>query len=389
MKGLEKLLENYWISKEEDKDLYYGIRDSLPEYKSFLNEKLGYHVLVNPNLIKLEKLPGKAEAWMGIQEFESAMEYAFLCLLLMFLEDKGKEEQFVLSGITEFIQGNYPGEEKVDWTLFRHRKSLIKTLRFASHIGLLKVNDGDEQSFASDESSEVLYESTGHSRYFVRNFSVNILGYTSFRDMEKEEQVEIDRERGLLRRQRVYRRLLMSPVVYNEGPEDSDYAYIKNFRSIIENDFEKYLALPLHIHRNGACLVLPENHPFKDVFPENKSISDIVLQMNHLIRDSILKETIKLERDDSATISTVAFEFMVKKVRLENNMGWSKEYREMFIERLVEDILRYMEGFHMVEALNNGKEIRIMPLAGKIVGSYPEDFTEKRESLQEVAITVE
>ena len=59
------------------------------------------------------------------------MEYAFLCILLMFLEDKGREEQFVLSQITEFIQGNYIGEEKIDWTLYRHRKDLIKVLRFA------------------------------------------------------------------------------------------------------------------------------------------------------------------------------------------------------------------------------------------------------------------
>ena len=116
MKDLEKLLENYWIIKDDDKDLYYSVKDSLPEYKNFLNEKLGYHVIINPNLIKLEKLPGISEPWMGIQEFESTMEYAFLCLLLMFLEDMEREEQFVLSNITEFIQGNFSKDEKVDWT---------------------------------------------------------------------------------------------------------------------------------------------------------------------------------------------------------------------------------------------------------------------------------
>jgi len=386
MKELEILLENYWISKEEDKELYYRIKDSIPEFKQFLNDKLGYHILVNPNLIKLEKLPGKAEAWMGIQEFESTMEYAFLCMILMFLEDKGKEEQFVLSNITEFIQGHYMGEEKVDWTLFRHRKALIRTLRFATSIRILKVDDGDEQGFVSDESTEILYESTGLSRYFVRNFSVNILGYTSYEDLEDEDLIETDKDRGILRRHRIYRRLLMSPIIYNEGSEDSDYAYIKNFRSVIENDIEKYLELPIHIHRNGTCIILPESHTFKDVFPENKTISEIVLQMNMLIRESVKEEVLELDKDDTVTISTAAFESMIKDLKLQSSMGWSKEYREMSLDRLFEDVLNYMHGFNMIEIINKGKEIRIMPLVGKIVGSYPEDFKEKVEIQQEVAV---
>ncbi|TDT57247.1 TIGR02678 family protein [Fonticella tunisiensis] len=386
MRELEILLENYWISKDDDKELYYRVKDSLPEYKSFLNEKLGYHVIVNPYLIKLEKIPGKAEEWMGIQEFESTMEYAFLCLLLMFLEDRGREEQFVLSSVTEFIQANYPGDERVDWTLFRHRKCLVKVLRFAAKIGIIKVDDGDDSGFANDQSLEVLYESTGLSRYFVRNFAVNILNYNSYRDIEKEELAEIDRERGTIRRQRVYRRLIMSPVVYNEGPEDPDYAYIKNFRSVIENDLEKYLGLSLHVHRNGAMVLLPESHSFKDTFPENRAISEIVLQMNYLIRSLIENGELKPEKDDTITISGAAFDSMVKSLRDENSPGWSKEYREMSLDRLIDEIRNYMRGFNMIEEINGGREIKIMPLAGKIVGRYPDDFKAGLEINREVAV---
>lgn len=386
MKNLEKLLENYWILKDRDKELYYTIKDSIPEFKNFLNEKLGYHIIVNPNLIKLEKLPGKAESWMGIQDFDTNMEYVFLCLVLMFLEDKEREEQFILSSITEFIQGNFPKteSEKIDWTLFKHRRSLIKTLRFATNIGLIRLNDGDEQNFASDENVEVLYENTGISRYFVRNFTTNILDYNSYIDIEKEELDEIDIDKGILRRQRVYRRLLMSPVIYNEGADDSDYAYIKNFRNVLENDFDKYLNIPLHVHRNGACLVLPENHSFKDIFPNNKTISDIVLQLNLLIRDLIECGTIHLSKDDTATISAVAFEGKVRKLRDDNYTGWSKEYRQMSLDGLINNILSYMEGFNMLQVINRGKEIKIMPLVGKVVGSYSDDFKEKIEANKEV-----
>lgn len=389
MKELEILLENYWIIKDEDKELYYRIKDSLPGFKSFLTEKLGYHIIVNPYVIKLEKLPGVSEEWMGIEGFESPMEYVFLCLLLMFLEDRGRDEQFVLSSITEFIQGNYPGEEKVDWTLFRHRRCLIKVLRFAADIGMIKVDDGDDSKFTSDESSEVLYESTGLSRYFVRNFSINILNCSSYRDIENEDLVDIDRDRGIVRRQRVYRRLVMSPVIYNTGAEDMDYAYIKNFKGMLENDMEKYLEVPLHVHRNGALLLIPEKSGFKGCFPQNKTISDIVLQMNCLIRELVKKNTVALQRDDTAILSMAYFESLINRVRDENRDGWSKEYREMGLESLNSEIISYMKCFNMIEVINEGREIKIMPLCGKIAGCYPKDFIEAIRDKKEAAADAE
>lgn len=375
MKELDILLEKYWIIKDEDKELYYRIKDSLPNIKSFITEKLGYHIIVNPYVIKLEKLPGVCEEWMGIEEFESNMEYAFLCLILMFLEDKGRDEQFVLSSITEFIQGNYAGDEKVDWTLFRHRRCLIKVLRFASDIGMIKVDDGDDSKFASDEKSEVLYESTGLSRYFVRNFTTNILNYSSYKDIENEDLVDIDRDRGIIRRQRVYRRLVMSPVVYNEGAEDMDYAYIKNFRGMLENDMEKYLETPLHVHRNGALLLISQKAGLKGCFPQNNTISDIVLQMNYKIIDLIKKNAIAVQKDDTAIVSMVYFESIINSVRDEFRDGWSKEYREMALDGLIKQVIMYMKNFSMIEVINEGREVRIMPICGKIAGSYPKDFT--------------
>lgn len=376
MKELEVLLENYWISKDRDKELYYSVKDSIPNFKSFLSEKLGFAVMVNPNVIKLEKLPGKAEAWMGIKEFESLMEYAFLCILLMFLEDKGREEQFVLSGVTEFIQGNYMGEEKVDWTLYRHRRCLIKVLRFAVDTGMIKVDDGDEQSFATSMETEVLYESTGLSRYFVRNFTTSILNYTSYRDIESEEWGEADTDRGIIRRHRVYRRLVMSPVVYNEGSEDADYDYIKKQRGMIANDLENYLEYDLHVHRNGALVVLGQEKNLKDTFPGARAISDVVLLFNSIITDMIKEHRLQLKADDTVIISRVHFDNMVEELKRGYSYGWSKEYREMSLGSLSEEIIDYMKDFNMLELLKEGKEIRILPIVGKVVGTYPHDFEE-------------
>ena len=87
---------------------------------------------------------------LGILEFTSKLEYIFFCLVLMFLEDKEAEEQFVLSELTEYIQGQYR-EEQVDWTVYRYRRHLIKVMKYCVACGILNVNDGSEEGFARDE----------------------------------------------------------------------------------------------------------------------------------------------------------------------------------------------------------------------------------------------
>ena len=72
-------------------------------------------------MIKVEKLPAAAENWMGISEFCDPIEYVFFCLVLMFLEDKEAEDQFVLSELTEYVQSQYR-EEQIDWTIYRYRR---------------------------------------------------------------------------------------------------------------------------------------------------------------------------------------------------------------------------------------------------------------------------
>jgi len=379
MKELDILLENCWILKDEDKELYYRIRDSIGKIRPFLMEKLGYQIVITPRLIKLEKLPGKPESWMGIEVFEDKMEYSFLCLLLMFLEDRGKEEQFLLSEVTEFIEGTFPGNEKVDWTLYRHRRYLIKVLRFALDMGMIRVNDGDEQSFANTQDTEVLYENTGVSKYFVRNFTGNILGYDCIEDIETDEWIDMDKDKGRIRRNRVYRRIIMSPAVYNEGVEDADYSYIKNYRNMIQSDVEKYLESEIHVHKNGAFLVLNTDRHYKRAFPENRAISDVVLQMNKLIVEKIKEGTLNKGEDDIIIISMQSFENLVKELRVKNAVGWSKEYREMKFNKLCHEILKYMKYYSMVEISDNDNEIKIMPLVGKIAGKYPEDFINASE----------
>ena len=54
---------------------------------------------------------------MGIREFASQEEYAFFCVLLMFLEDREPDEQFILSQLTDYVAANLPGGAP-DWTSY-------------------------------------------------------------------------------------------------------------------------------------------------------------------------------------------------------------------------------------------------------------------------------
>ncbi|SHH82659.1 TIGR02678 family protein [Caloranaerobacter azorensis DSM 13643] len=379
MNELRELLYEYWILKDRDKEKYYKIRDSISKFRSFISDKLGYQIILTSDLIKLEKLPGKAEPWMGIYAFDDKLEYAFLCLLLMFLEDKEKEEQFLLSQLTEFIQGTFPGDEKIEWTLYSHRRHLIKVLKFAIDIGFIKVNDGDEERFYTDQSTEVLYENTGTSKYFMRNFSGNILKYSTLEDLERDEWLDMDTDRGRIRRNRVYRRIIMSPAVYRHGEDDQDYLYIKNYRNMIQADLEKYLQVDLHVHRNGTFLVLDEEKRYKNSFPENRAISDIVLQVNKIIVNKVRNKELSRNAEDIIIVHKTVFDNIIEEVKEKYSIGWSKEYREMKLEKLSKEVINYMKNFSMLRVDEDNNEIIILPLVGKIVGDYPKDFNNKEK----------
>lgn len=44
------------------------------------------------------------------------------------------------------------------------------------NCGILNLNDGSEENFARDDTSEVLYENTGVSRYFMKKFHTGYYG---------------------------------------------------------------------------------------------------------------------------------------------------------------------------------------------------------------------
>ena len=379
MTTFEKLLENYWFVKELNQDNYNMVKQDLTtETQDFIKNKLGYKLIVNPYLIKLEKITGKPQSFMGIQSFDTKLEYIFLCLILIYLEERTKGEQFILSGLIDYIQNiileiNLE-DIKIDFTIYSQRKSMVKVLKFIKEIGFIKIYDGDENKFAENIENDVLYEVTGISKYFMRNFATNIADCENFNDIFKNEQLGLEQDKGKERKQRVYRRLFTENVVYKENQEDQDYNYIRNYRNAINQDVDKMLQSTLEVHKNGAYILLVDDKNFKNVFPANNGISDVTLFINTLISERVKKGELKPQINDFIYISKIAFGKIVRETKNRYSKGFSKEYREMPEEKLQDEIVIYMKQFDMIRESKETEEYIIMPICFKIVGKYPKDF---------------
>lgn len=371
MKELKVLLENNFITKEDNRELFYQIKDNYKQFKPFIVDKLGYELIIRTDFIRLEKRPGVAEEWMGIEGFEDKQEYIFFMLLIMFLEDKNKEDQFLLSHITEFLASQGIGEA-VDWTQYRVRRSLIKVLKAALEQGLIRITDGREDDFIQNAEREVLFESTGLSRYLVRTFHQNIDKIKSYRDLEVPQEELIDVERGTTRKNRVYRKLLLSPIVYQDEKDDEDYAYIKNYHHIIEEDFRKYLGWTFQLHRNGALVIPGQQDKTKFVFPNTSALSDIILHFNALIREQLQSGSLHRTAEDTIKLTQKEFKDLVQLLISQKLEGWSKEYREASLERTEFILMEEMKRYKMIKI--RADEIILLPLVGKLIGDYPEDY---------------
>ena len=371
MSVLETVLSKRWILKSKEKELYYKVKDEIGSVKRFLNEKLGYQVIVNPYLIKVEKTPSKAEPWMGILEFSETIEYIFLCLILMFLEDKEVEEQFVLSKLTEYIQSSYT-EETVDWTLYRYRRHLIKVIKYCIKCGMIKVNDGDEEGFAKDNTSEVLYENTGASRYFMKNFTHDIMGYEHPEEFEKEEWIDMNVDRGIVRRQRVYRSLVMSPGLYRKEETEEDFIYIRQYRNMVSEELSNLFDCELHVHKSSAFLVLKESSKLGKAFPEENTLSDIILLCNEILLEYIAEQEQQIPEGEIIFISKEVFRQQIEQCKHKYEEGFIKSYREMTSGEFVKEVEEYMKQLNMIKEYEEG--IEIYPIIGKVIGKYPKDF---------------
>lgn len=375
MRELEILLSRRWVLKSEDKDLYYRIRDALGEIRKFSNEKIGCQIIDNSLMIKMEKIPVVPERFMGISDFSSKEEYLYLCGILMFLEEKDAQEQFVLSQLTEYISANFTGNIS-DWTVYTNRRRFVKALRYTISQGMLAVTDGTDETFMNDGDGEVLYENTGASRYFMRNFSRDIMTYSSNKDFEKNEEWSgLNEDRGIARRHRVYKRLLFAPAMYREDGSDEDFEYLKNYGRRLTDELEQLIGAHVQIHKGSAYLIAGNDCKIGTSFPGSNSLSDIILLCCTAIRSKVESGEWEIDVGDMCMVNIIQFESLIKNIKSEHGAGFSKKYRDMPDGEFLRTVLEEMEKWMFIKIDKQNNQVRICPLAGKIQGKYPESFT--------------
>ena len=259
MNEIRTLMEKFWICRDSDKETFYKVKRDIPNFQRFIREQLGWKLIHTEKLLKLEKRPAHAEAFMGISEFTDIRDYCILCVVLMYLEDAEEGRQFLLSELIDYVETQLKNYMPVDWTSFTQRKSLVRVLQYMERLQMLRVYEGKSESFSQEAGQEVLYENTGYSKYFTSSFTTDISGYESWKDFEKTDFEEFEENRGSRRINRVYRQLAVCPALYWDSTEDADALYLKNQRQWVG----KYLR-ELDFFSKCHFLIVNAvvNHPF-------------------------------------------------------------------------------------------------------------------------------
>lgn len=375
MNRLRTLLENVWICKDIQKDEYYKVKQEIPFFQKFVREQLGWRLICTENLIKLEKIPNHAQSFMGIQEFNEIRDYCLLCVILMYLEDKEDGEQFLLSDLIRYIEMQLSEVMEIDWTSYGLRKSLVRVLQFVERMHMLQVYDGKSEEFGREAGSEVLYENTGHSKYFATNFMKDISGYTCIDDFENVRVEGLDAERGKNRVNRVYRQLMVCPMMYWESNENADALYLKNQRQSVMRYLEDNIGGHLDLHRNAAFWMIEEDDCYGKVHPGDAMLPEAVTLICTEIRRQIEKGMIEKKENECCYLSSEAFHNLIIQCYESYKDAWSKEFREMPLDKLTEVIIDYMRRWMMIE--EEEEYVRCYPIIGKIAGRYPIDFEER------------
>lgn len=370
MNEFRYLLDRFWVTRRENKELYFSVKRALPNYRRLVNEQLGWNLIVNEGVVKLEKVPPRAMPWMGIQEFQETLDYCLLCGMLLFLSDLDDGEQFLLSSLTEALGALLAETQPVDWTRFPHRKALVRVLQYAQKIGLLLVYDGVSEGFGNDQNQEVLYENTGLSRHFTVHFGRDIMGCRSIEDFEAFSWEGEDAERGHQRIQRVYRQLSLAPALYWSTQNHSEYDYVKNQRSWVNRYLGEAMGGgELQIHKNGAFFVLDGDNKFGLVHPRDTALTDAVLMLCAQLRGQITAGQYPRGEEDTVFLTQREFQREIVQCRERYGDGWGRRLRELPLEKLIGELTDYMAGWMLLEEREEG--VVLYPAVGKWVGRYP------------------
>lgn len=367
MNPINELLQNFWIIKQDNKEMYREVKRMIPTYKKFLTDQVGWNLITNEKFIKLEKVPAYAQSFMGIQSFSGIRDYCILCAVLMYLEDKEDREQFLLSEIVSVVGVLLSEYLDVDWVQYEQRKAFIRVMNYCVEKQMLLVHEESDEG-QNGFAQEALYENTGYSRYFATTFQKDLSNFKSYLDFENNMDQNINEERGHYRLNRLYRQLITCPAIYWRNSDNQDSQYIKGQRQWIQKYMDEQSLGTLQLHKNAAFLVLDEHISYGSKHPNDRMLSEIVLLVCAKIRYLIIQGTFLKQEDETVNITRTQFATLLQQCNEEYQSVWTKEYQSMDGAKMEEAVLAYMVNWMFIKCKDS--EVIILPSTGKLIGKY-------------------
>ena len=356
---MQLLLNNFWILKEDDLDNYYKIKRNQHLLRDYINKTLGSRLIIHDRFIKLEKIPAQALESIGLPNFILQTDYIYLCLILLFLEDKTRETYFMLSDLIDYVKNTAVALELnnvPNWTLTKERKSLKRAVNFLEKIKVIKLKDASKDDFSDNENAEALYISTGLSNYVMRLFNNEIFDIKQEEDFIKDEWTYQNDEKGDIRKYKIYRNLIYTPCIYMNDISKSEIDYLKQLRHHISNELSN-LNYELELTKNMALVFENENALTKDSFPNNKRISAIVLIVLTKLYELIKENKIILNEYEIGKISYEDLYNIIIGIKNKYNIYLSKTLKDLTDSAFFENILDILETYTFIRNVDNYYEI--------------------------------
>ncbi|MEK3883658.1 TIGR02678 family protein [Paenibacillus sp. PL2-23] len=376
------LLNRPWITKEEDPEIFYWIRDQYTELRDWFAEYTGFLLVLTRTMAKLDKAPLAAEPWMGFPEFRDPRDYALFTYALWYLESKTELDQFVLTDIVEQVSEQLTSAGlAMDWENYQHRLSMVRALKKLRQLGVLRHIDGEESDWAHDTQKNVLYESSPAARYVLRHFPREIRHYGQL-DEFNEQLVYPETVDGELRkrRHRVYRRLLLEPAVADREWHKDDLYYVVTQRRAIMDNMQFMFGMEGSRYREGLYFFYPELTAECGLFPTAAGISDLVLLFAGELRRRLNDSDWYVSEQGTVELTRTDVEALLYSLRQRFSEYWSKEHREMGLSELAEALTSHMIDWRLgswVAYEERGERFAVSAVVSRWTADYSIDEEEQ------------
>jgi uncharacterized protein (TIGR02678 family) len=341
-------------------------------------DQAGFPLIVTRSLAKLERTPVVPQPWMGFEEFREVRDYVFFTYAMWYLEGKTEMDQFLLSHIVEEVREQMAaGGINVEWKNYHDRLSMARALKKLTSLGALIAVDGDEGSWALNEQRNALYECSSRSRYILRRFPQDLTSYTNMAELtDPIAYADTADGQNLRRRHRVYRRLLLEPVVLDRHWDADLLPYVLTQRRSIIDHLQRMLGLEGRRYKEGLLFFHPEATGEASLFPTLSGVSDLVLLIAGELRRLLHRDGsgIYLESDGSIRLERSDFEGILIRLQDRHKEFWSKELRESQSGQLAAMCCKHMEQWGLGEWENANHWLLYPVLARWNVEYANEDF---------------